>query len=167
MSERQSINLSEIIAENFGANAEYVEGLLSRFRSNPELVDEAWRTYFSELLGAGTASGASMQDNGRATVAAWDGSIVSANGDAQTSAPVTAAAPTPVVQSAAPAPPVPQAVPAATMKPSSTPQPASLPEGAEVVPIRGGALKIVENMETSLGVPTATSQRRVPVKVLD
>ena len=40
-------------------------------------------------------------------------------------------------------------------------------EGLEVTPIRGGALKIVENMETSLGVPTATSQRRIPVKVLD
>jgi multifunctional 2-oxoglutarate metabolism enzyme len=35
------------------------------------------------------------------------------------------------------------------------------------MPIRGGALKIVENMETSLGVPTATSNRRIPVKVLD
>ena len=35
------------------------------------------------------------------------------------------------------------------------------------MPIRGGALKIVENMEASLSVPTATSQRRIPVKVLD
>ena len=46
-------DLSEIIAENFGANATYVEGLLSRFRSNPELVDESWRTYFAELLDEG------------------------------------------------------------------------------------------------------------------
>jgi 2-oxoglutarate dehydrogenase complex dehydrogenase (E1) component-like enzyme len=45
-------DLSEIIAENFGANATYVEGLLGRFRSNPELVDESWRSYFTELLGA-------------------------------------------------------------------------------------------------------------------
>jgi 2-oxoglutarate dehydrogenase E1 component len=37
----------------------------------------------------------------------------------------------------------------------------------QATPIRGGALKIVENMEASLSVPTATSQRRVPVKVLD
>ncbi|MGB8508928.1 MAG: multifunctional oxoglutarate decarboxylase/oxoglutarate dehydrogenase thiamine pyrophosphate-binding subunit/dihydrolipoyllysine-residue succinyltransferase subunit, partial [Pyrinomonadaceae bacterium] len=39
--------------------------------------------------------------------------------------------------------------------------------GAEVSPIRGGALKIVENMETSLTVPTATSNRQLPVKVLE
>ena len=46
-------DLSEIIAESFGANATYVEGLLGRYRSNPALVDEAWRAYFAELLGDG------------------------------------------------------------------------------------------------------------------
>ncbi|HEX8292416.1 MAG TPA: hypothetical protein VF570_11710, partial [Pyrinomonadaceae bacterium] len=50
-------DLSEIIAENFGANATYVEGLLSRYRSNPTLVDEAWRAYFAELLGDGADGG--------------------------------------------------------------------------------------------------------------
>ena len=39
--------------------------------------------------------------------------------------------------------------------------------GAERVPIRGGALKIAENMEQSLTVPTATSQRHVPLKVAE
>src|SRR2546422_6379857 len=38
-------------------------------------------------------------------------------------------------------------------------------ETGEVIPIRGVALKIVENMEASLAVPTATSQRRIPVKL--
>src|SRR5204863_534916 len=38
---------------------------------------------------------------------------------------------------------------------------------AQATPIRGAALKIVENMEASLSVPTATSQRRIPVKLLD
>ena len=32
--------LSEVIAESFGANATYVEALLARFRSDPSLVDE-------------------------------------------------------------------------------------------------------------------------------
>jgi len=43
--------LSEVIAESFGANATYVEALLARFRSDPSLVDESWRAYFEELLG--------------------------------------------------------------------------------------------------------------------
>src|SRR5437764_8967497 len=49
-------DLSELIAENFGANATYVETLLARFRSDPSLVDESWRTYFEELLGETAAS---------------------------------------------------------------------------------------------------------------
>ncbi len=37
----------------------------------------------------------------------------------------------------------------------------------ESVPIRGGSLRIVENMEASLSLPTATSYRVVPVKLLE
>ncbi len=141
-------DLSEFIAENFGANATYVEGLLSRFRSDPSLVDESWRTYFSELLAQTGPSVAPAEepDNGRITASP-------ANGDG---AAATRAANTATVAAA----PAPQRRPA--------PPPAAAEEKrADVLPIRGGALKIVENMEASLAVPTATSQRRVPVKVLD
>ena len=144
-------DLSEVIAENFGANATYVEGLLSRFRSNPELVDESWRTYFAELLGDGGADGrtetpaADQQREGR----------IAENG-------ARAAAPAPAVATKAAAP-VKSEAPATAVKP--TPSPTTEP--AEVTPIRGAALKIVENMEASLAVPTATSQRRIPVKLLD
>src|ERR1041384_6217261 len=51
-------DLSELIAENFGANATYVETLLARFRSDPSLVDESWRAYFEELLGNGQVASA-------------------------------------------------------------------------------------------------------------
>jgi multifunctional 2-oxoglutarate metabolism enzyme len=48
--------------------------------------------------------------------------------------------------------------------------PASAPavddESAEYKPLRGPAGKIVENMEASLGVPTATSARTLPVKLM-
>ena len=53
MSQQNKPDLSQVIAEEFGANATYVEGLLERFRSNPELVDESWRSYFTELVGNG------------------------------------------------------------------------------------------------------------------
>ncbi len=59
-------DLSAVIAENFGANATYVESLLQRFRSNPALVDEAWRAYFVELLG----TQAPAENGGDATTAA-------------------------------------------------------------------------------------------------
>src|SRR5829696_4449033 len=116
-------DLSQVIAEEFGANATYVESILERFRSNPELVDDSWRSYFNELISDGAA--VSQQ---------------SGNGAAVAPAPEPKAAP-------APAP--------------------ALPPDAEAVPLRGPALKIVQNMESSLSVPTATSERRIPVKLLD
>src|SRR5688572_1754727 len=39
--------------------------------------------------------------------------------------------------------------------------------GDIATPIRGGAVRIVENMEASLGVPTATSIRTLPVRTLE
>ena len=39
--------------------------------------------------------------------------------------------------------------------------------GEEVVPLRGAATRLAENMEASLSVPVATSQRTVAVKVMD
>jgi 2-oxoglutarate dehydrogenase complex dehydrogenase (E1) component-like enzyme len=61
LSQQSKPDLSQVIAEEFGANATYVEGLLERFRSNPDLVDDSWRSYFTELIGDG---------NGIKTVAA-------------------------------------------------------------------------------------------------
>ncbi|MEP6568977.1 MAG: multifunctional oxoglutarate decarboxylase/oxoglutarate dehydrogenase thiamine pyrophosphate-binding subunit/dihydrolipoyllysine-residue succinyltransferase subunit [Acidobacteriota bacterium] len=146
-------DLSEVIAENFGANATYVEGLLSRFRSSPELVDESWRAYFAELLGDGdsvqTLSDAAPKVEPNREVQVGD----NGGGSATTRATVAEAA-----------------APAKSKAPLSTTAkqaPAASSEAVEAIPIRGAALKIVENMEASLSVPTATSQRRIPVKLLD
>ncbi len=63
----------------------------------------------------------------------------------------------------------------ATISPVSTPAPTAAPvvpviapsEVPVPVPLRGAAARIVENMEASLGVPTATSVRTVPAKLLE
>ncbi|HEV2904478.1 MAG TPA: hypothetical protein VGW32_05500, partial [Pyrinomonadaceae bacterium] len=59
--EQTKTELSEIIAENFGANATYVESLFARFRSDPSLVDESWRAYFEELIGNGQPAETAVQ----------------------------------------------------------------------------------------------------------
>src|ERR1041385_1537120 len=130
-------DLSELIAENFGANATYVETLLARWRSDPSLVDESWRAYFEELL-----------ENGQ---------------------PATTASPTRTKTEAALGKPSGDGGKAAAAAKKSEPLAvAGGPEPrADLIPIRGAALKIVENMEASLAVPTATSQRRIPVKLLE
>ena len=75
----------------------------------------------------------------------------------------------------------PATTPPATSQPASTPSgdgatkeaaPARtqievpVPEGAEVTKLRGVPAKIVENMEASLSIPTATSVRSIPVKLM-
>jgi 2-oxoglutarate decarboxylase len=44
---------------------------------------------------------------------------------------------------------------------------AQAPLAGEHASLRGAALRIAENMEASLSVPTATSQRQIPIKVLE
>ena len=161
MGQQLKTDLSEVIAENFGANATYVEGLLGRFRSNPESVDESWRSYFTELLGDPAASTQQeTSNNGGVALPQGDGVAASALGGDGRDGRKTVAT---TISNAGPA-----TAAAAEVKHSAPApaQPAS-EQQVEIIPIRGAALKIVENMEASLSVPTATSQRRIPVKLLD
>jgi len=125
----QITNISEYIAENFGANASYVEGLLSRYKADPNSVDDSWRTFFSEML------------NGAKPVE---------SGELRVESPKTEE-------------------PKPSSKETVKPQQPTVTIGAdtEVKPLTGAAKKIVENMETSLTVPTATTFRNMPVKVLE
>ncbi|WP_018126828.1 multifunctional oxoglutarate decarboxylase/oxoglutarate dehydrogenase thiamine pyrophosphate-binding subunit/dihydrolipoyllysine-residue succinyltransferase subunit [Balneola vulgaris] len=54
----------------------------------------------------------------------------------------------------------------APAKKSDAPKSANVPKGAELEKIKGVATKIVENMDQSLEVPTATSLRVLPVKMM-
>jgi 2-oxoglutarate dehydrogenase E1 component len=122
-------NISEFIRENFGANASYVEGLLARYRTDPNLVDESWQTYFEDLL-KGDGSAATAQEPAAA-------------------APVKTQ---PAVK---------------TPEPAAKPVAVTLGADTESKPLIGPAKKIVENMEQSLTVPSATSSRNIPVKILE
>ena len=51
-------------------------------------------------------------------------------------------------------------------KPDGTRPPVIL-DGETPEPLRGASARVVENMEASLGVPTATSVRTVPAKLLE
>jgi len=145
--EQTKTDLSELIAENFGANATYVEGLHARWRSDPSQVDESWRAYFEELVGENGAS--APAETGTVVTELQSDDSAASKPDASGDGAGVAAAPKPSKTKPKPSPPSPVAAP------------------GEIVPIRGAALKIVENMEASLSVPTATSQRRIPVKLLD
>src|SRR5204862_3056339 len=107
--------------------------------------------YFTELLSdSKVASQADGSDNGRGAAAP----VIAQGTQAQTPAKIAESAPTKAAVAPAPE------------RKSETAPPVAEPH-AQAEPIRGAALKIVENMEASLAVPTATSQRRIPVKLLD
>jgi 2-oxoglutarate dehydrogenase E1 component len=70
--------------------------------------------------------------------------------------------PAPVV-----APPPPTAVAKAAPVTPAKQEPKSVGPGDQLVPLRGAAARIAENMTASLSIPVATSQRRIPVRVIE
>ncbi|MCU1430054.1 MAG: kgd [Actinomycetia bacterium] len=125
--------------DELGPNAGLVEEMYRLYRDNPQAVSAGWREFFADYVPRGSAA------------------------SPPPSAPASPAPPAPAVavQPAAPtAPPAP--LPAA----ANGRAPLVL-EGEEALPLRGAAARVVTNMEASLGVPTATSVRSVPAKLLE
>ena len=132
--------------QQYGPNAWLVEEMYEQYRSNPQAVSDAWREFFTDYqsLAPGVRAAGLPAPNGAAAAL-------------NAPAPV-AAAPAPAAPAPAPAAPVAAAAVAA----------AAAPVGEEVGdPIRGVGAAIVANMEASLTVPTATSVRQVPAKLLE
>ena len=132
-------------AGSFGANSWLVEEMYEQFRSDPDSVSDTWREFFDDYktLAPVAPVAPAPQPAGSGAVAA-----------APATAPAPAAAPASAAAPAAAAPVAP-----------------ATPSGADAVeevgePIRGAGVAIAANMERSLSVPTATSFRNVPAKLL-
>ncbi|HEX6098870.1 MAG TPA: multifunctional oxoglutarate decarboxylase/oxoglutarate dehydrogenase thiamine pyrophosphate-binding subunit/dihydrolipoyllysine-residue succinyltransferase subunit [Thermoanaerobaculia bacterium] len=129
----------------FGANIAFIEELYEKYRTDPSSVSASWREFFADYEPQGEE-----EDDVEERVAAVAGGGATA----------------PAIKPAPAAPPPPRPTPV----PQPTPaQPAQQPPAAAGKPValRGAASKIVQNMELSLTVPTATSIRNIPVKVLE
>ncbi|HVW44567.1 MAG TPA: multifunctional oxoglutarate decarboxylase/oxoglutarate dehydrogenase thiamine pyrophosphate-binding subunit/dihydrolipoyllysine-residue succinyltransferase subunit [Amycolatopsis sp.] len=147
-------------ASQFGPNEWLVEEMYDQFLADPSSVDAAWHDFFSDFKP--TQAPENKPDSTPTATPAQDTS--SANGQAS-----------PAPTKPAPAP----AKPAATQpKPAAKPQPAAAkPQAqsaaatartsdAETKQLRGAAAAIAKNMDASLSVPTATSVRAVPAKLM-
>ncbi|MEV7965022.1 multifunctional oxoglutarate decarboxylase/oxoglutarate dehydrogenase thiamine pyrophosphate-binding subunit/dihydrolipoyllysine-residue succinyltransferase subunit [Sphaerisporangium sp. NPDC088356] len=141
---------------NFGQNEWLVDELYQKYLQDPESVDRAWWNFFADYNPESGTSRASAP--------------VGSNGaTADAAAPGVTTAPTP--KQAAPVKAAPKAAPKATTPaPSSQAEKAkpaaATPSGAEEVRLRGAAARTAANMDLSLAVPTATSVRVVPAKLL-
>ncbi|MDT7538143.1 MAG: multifunctional 2-oxoglutarate metabolism enzyme, partial [Actinomycetota bacterium] len=145
---------------DFGANEWLVYEIHQQYLKDPASVSAEWREFLSDYsptdgpAANGVPNGAS---NGSAAAPATP----------PTATPPTAAEPAPA---AAPAPaPAAPATPAAPPAPAPVAEPTphvAAPAGSASTPLKGAAARVVANMESSLTVPTATSVRAVPAKLL-
>jgi 2-oxoglutarate dehydrogenase E1 component len=150
---------------SFGMNEWLVYEKYQSYLANPDSVDPAWKDFFADYDPAatpGVAPAPAPTGNGTAPLAPAPESppiaeSVPAPGAPAAPAPAAPAPAAPAPAAAAPAAPSP-AAPAAADTP--------LPAGAHLSPLRGAAARVVANMETSLSVPTATSVRTFPAKLL-
>ncbi|BCJ42724.1 alpha-ketoglutarate decarboxylase [Actinoplanes ianthinogenes] len=140
---------------DFGPNEWIVDEMYQRYLADPTSVDPAWHDFFADYKPA-MASGSIVTPD-EATAANATKSAAAAGTDAPAAATV------------APAKPVTPPTPAKKAEPAkAAPKPAAqaAPAGAKTTVLRGVAAKIVQNMEASLQVPTATSVRAVPAKLM-
>ena len=157
----------------FGPNEWLVDELYQQFQQDPSKVDRAWWDFFADYQPAGSNQGAHREvrpelpsttqgEISPATGAAGAGSTTGAESAVADGARVS-------VEPAPrdPAAPTSEPAPAAKQSPAVS-QPAGKPaqDDAETVPIKGASARVVTNMEDSLGVPTATSVRSIPAKLL-
>ncbi|WP_086818969.1 multifunctional oxoglutarate decarboxylase/oxoglutarate dehydrogenase thiamine pyrophosphate-binding subunit/dihydrolipoyllysine-residue succinyltransferase subunit [Allokutzneria sp. NRRL B-24872] len=149
---------SSSTASQFGPNEWLVEEMYEQFLNDPSSVDPAWHDFFADYKPTAQK------------MATGNGSTTTK--PAPASQPAQAEA---VNATAAPAKAQPPATPAPAAKPAAKPTPAKAASAAPVKPagageehkqLRGAAAAIAKNMEQSLSVPTATSVRAVPAKLL-
>ncbi|QRK89143.1 multifunctional oxoglutarate decarboxylase/oxoglutarate dehydrogenase thiamine pyrophosphate-binding subunit/dihydrolipoyllysine-residue succinyltransferase subunit [Saccharopolyspora erythraea] len=143
-------------ASQFGPNEWLIEEMYEQFLHDPTSVDSAWHEFFADYKpGQATETTAAATGSAAAPKAtATAARVVETNG--QTPPPSATAPSKP--KPAEPKPSPQEAAKAAPVK--------EAPAGEQAKPLRGAAAAIAKNMEQSLTVPTATSVRAVPAKLL-
>lgn len=186
----------EFGANDFGPNEWLVEEMYQRFLDDPKDVDPAWHDFFADYRPGGSLSGAAPAEDSPTAQAAAEQAGAEQAAERAAAAPAEPAAPAAKSSTNGSTPaaaetgkqnvaPVSSATTSATetrangtrtpaaapAKPAagSTSQAAAKPAAEnkdQVAPIRGAANAVVKNMNASLAVPTATSVRAVPAKLL-
>ncbi|MFY7569125.1 multifunctional oxoglutarate decarboxylase/oxoglutarate dehydrogenase thiamine pyrophosphate-binding subunit/dihydrolipoyllysine-residue succinyltransferase subunit [Streptomyces sp. WI04-05B] len=157
-------------AAAFGPNEWLVDEIYQQYLQDPNSVDRAWWDFFADYkpgaaavptatAGTAAAGAAETIPTPQAAPAAPVAPTVPAPAPAAAPRPAAAAPAAPVAKPAAAAP-----APAAA-KPQAAPAPQAA-DGPEFVTLRGPSAAVAKNMNASIEVPTATSVRAVPVKLL-
>jgi 2-oxoglutarate decarboxylase len=151
----------------FGANAWLVDEMFDQFRRDPLSVSESWREFFEGYKPAGANLAGRPVLVSPAPVPGDEVATVDGSGNGAGAGVATLTAPP-----RAPEPQAPGLVAAPLSGAPTEAKPApppGVPAGVDgtSVPLRGSAARVVSNMTSSLEVPTATSFRVVPAKLLE
>ncbi|MSW68023.1 MAG: multifunctional oxoglutarate decarboxylase/oxoglutarate dehydrogenase thiamine pyrophosphate-binding subunit/dihydrolipoyllysine-residue succinyltransferase subunit, partial [Actinobacteria bacterium] len=147
--------------DQFGANEWLVDEMYERYLQDPTSVDGEWIALFAELKNSGSLPS-------QTSSAPRAGTPPIPKSAQAKSVPVAPPAPVnpPTVQQA-PQVDATTKVQATPADPIIVPAPVLItPTAAGVEPLRGVSARVVQSMEASLSVPTATSVRVIPAKLL-
>lgn len=134
----------------FGANDWLVDELYQQYLEDKQSVDPAWWEFFADY-----------SPSDFSPVAAANKSVLQPR--------VSAPAPAASSQNSAPASTTPStpSVPSAPSQPAPAAKPAPVAQVDDVIEkLKGTSARVVTNMEASLEIPTATSVRAVPAKLM-
>ncbi|MCW2683407.1 MAG: kgd, partial [Blastococcus sp.] len=148
----------------FGTNEWLVEEMYQQYLSDPSSVDHAWHEFFADYRPGSPVDGGARDDS--TSPANGNGNQSAAQRTAPAPSPAAAAAKVPAAEPAAKAPATAEKAPAPAEKAPATRTPAPPVAAGKQSPLRGAAASVVKNMNLSLTVPTATSVRAVPAKLL-
>ncbi|WP_041837147.1 multifunctional oxoglutarate decarboxylase/oxoglutarate dehydrogenase thiamine pyrophosphate-binding subunit/dihydrolipoyllysine-residue succinyltransferase subunit [Actinosynnema mirum] len=150
--------------------------MYEQFLADPSSVDPAWHDFFADYKstqrnGSTTTAAptaATQADTGKAASSGAPAAAKQAASTAPAAKTPAAPAPSSAPKPKAAAPAKPAAAPAAKPAPAQAAKaaPVQQAKGPEQKQLRGAAAAIAKNMELSLTVPTATSVRAVPAKLL-
>ena len=162
-------------AQDFGANDWLVDEMYEHYLTDPTSVDPVWVEYFKT-----NKPGAAPVQSGTTSTAASTAPVskgLPPVPKAQQQKPILTP-PAPEVVAVVPTPAPAVAVQQPIVRDTATPQPTPAdpivkpvpvlvtPSASSLEPIRGVAARVVQSMEASLSVPTATSVRAVPAKLM-
>jgi len=164
-----------VSAQDFGANDWLVDEMYEHYLADPTSVDPVWVEYFKT-----NKPGAAPVQSGTTSTAASTAPVskgLPPVPKAQQQKPILTP-PAPEVVAVVPTPAPAVAVQQPIVRDTATPQPTPAdpivkpvpvlvtPSASSLEPIRGVAARVVQSMEASLSVPTATSVRAVPAKLM-
>ena len=146
---------------SFGPNEWLVQEMYERYQSDPSSVDKSWWEFFADYKGTPSLNNSVKSGTPPIPKSQLAKPVPAAKAEIispEIVKPITEIKETPITTSTTtikPADPV--------VKPIPT---LATPGAATVEPLRGVAARVVQSMEGSLSVPTATSVRVVPAKLM-